>query len=735
MAGVKKNYYNVAKRLKDVFGYDHFKGDQEAVIQSVLAGRDSVVIMPTGAGKSMCYQLPALLLNGTAVIISPLIALMKNQVDALRNHFIEKSIAHVLNSTLSRPEQQQVKADLIAGKTKLLYIAPEFLMREDNIRTLKKVKISFFAVDEAHCISEWGHDFRPEYRKIRQRIERTGQKFPIMALTATATPKVRYDIQKNLEMQDADIFLSSFDRPNIYYEIREKNENIDKDIVRFIKKHDGKSGIIYCRNRKKVEDLAVFLQANDIKARPYHAGMPADVRSKNQDDFLNEDVNVMAATIAFGMGIDKPDVRYVIHYDIPKSLESYYQETGRAGRDDGEAICITFYSYADIEKLEKLAKKKEGLKQEIARQLLAETAAYAESNLCRRKNLLFYFGETYSKKNCGSCDNCIKEKHMEEGREYMYMLLEAVKDTQQQFKEKHIVNILVGNLSADVKQFGHDELSRFGEGYEKSEQFWQSIIRQALFENLLEYDIENTGFLKISEVGERFLKRPYSIPIVTEKSKQDDDEIDPSEMAAAQKGGAVDKVLFSMLKDLLKTIAKHENLPPYVVFSENSLEDMCIQYPTTLEEMTQITGVGTGKAQKYGQPFVELICKYVEDNEIERPQDIVVKSIVNKSGLKVLIVQNIDRKIHLEDIATSKNLTMDELLTIMESIVAAGTKIDIDYYIEGNIDLYHREEILEYLQTAQEDSLENALQELGEDEYTEEEIRLMRIKFLSDKGN
>jgi len=735
MAVGKNSYHNVAKQLKEVFGYNYFKGDQEAVIRSVLDGRNAVVIMPTGGGKSMCYQLPALMTDGTAVIISPLIALMKNQVDAIRNHFIDKSIAHVLNSTLTRSEQQQVKEEVIAGKTKLLYVAPEFLLREDNIRMLKKVKISFFAIDEAHCISEWGHDFRPEYRKIRQRIEKIGQKFPILALTATATPKVRYDILKNLEIEDAEVFLSSFDRPNIYYEIRKKTEKVDKDIVRFVKKHDRKSGIIYCRNRKTVEDLALFLQTNDIRALPYHAGMPVDIRSKNQDDFINEDADVIVATIAFGMGIDKPDVRFVIHYDIPKSLESYYQETGRAGRDDGEAICVAFYSYADILKFEKLIKKKPSLKQEIARQLLAETAAYAESNLCRRKNLLFYFGEAYEKTNCGSCDNCLKEKHMEEGREYMYMLLETVKDTRQQFKERHIVNILVGNLSTDIKQFGHDELSHFGEGYEKSEQFWQSLTRQALFEKLLEYDEENTGFLKISEIGERFLLRPYSIPIVSEKEKDDNDDLDPSDIIATQKGGAVDKNLFAMLKDLLKTIANHEKLPPYVVFQETSLEDMCIQYPITLEEMTQISGVGIGKAQKYGQPFIELISKYVEDNEIDRPQDIVVKSIVNKSGLKVFIIQNIDEKMHLEDLAVSKNLTMDELLSVIESIVASGTKINIDYYIDGNVDKYHQEEILEYLQETQEDSLETALQELGEDEYTEEEIRLMRIKFLSDRGN
>ena len=555
-----------------------------------------------------------------------------------------------------------------------------------------------------------------------------------MALTATATPKVRLDIQKNLNIPHADIFLSSFDRPNIYYEVREKTENIDKDIVKFIKKREGKSGIVYCRNRKTVEDLALFLQTNGIKARPYHAGFDTITRGTNQDDFLMEDVDVIVATIAFGMGIDKPDVRYVIHYDIPKSLEGYYQETGRSGRDDGEAICVVFYSYSDILKLEKLSKKKSISEQEVARQLLAEVVAYAESNLCRRRTLLFYFGEHYPKQNCGSCDNCIKEKFMEEGKDYMYLLLETIKETKQQCKEKHIVNLLIGNLSADIKQFKHDELSRFGEGKDKSEKFWHSIVKQSMFEGLLTHDAENAEILKISAQGERFLKRPYSIQIVSEKSKHDEDD-ELSDIAASQKGGAVDKILYSLLKDLQKSIAKQHKVAPYIVCEEKSLEDMCIQYPITLDEMTQVAGVGAGKAQKFGQPFIELIRKYVEDNEIERPQDIVVKSVVNKSSMRVFIIQNIDRKINLEDIALSKNLTMSELITEIERIVSSGTKINIDYHIESNIDIYHQEEILEYLQEAQEDSVEAALEELGEDEYNMDEIRLMRIKFLSDKGN
>jgi ATP-dependent DNA helicase RecQ len=728
-------YPDIQKKLKQFFGFEHFKGNQESVIRSVLNGQNSFVIMPTGGGKSLCYQLPALLMDGTAIIVSPLIALMKNQVDAIRNHTTDRSIAHVLNSSLTKSEQNQVREDLFEGKTKLLYMAPESLAKIENAQMLALIKISFFAIDEAHCISEWGHDFRPEYRKLRQIIDTIKQNVPIMALTATATPKVRHDIQKNLGMLNADVYLSSFNRPNLYYEVREKTPDINKDIVKFIKRYPGKSGIIYCLRRKQVEELTEFLNVNKIKALPYHAGLDSDVRATNQDKFLMEEIDVIVATIAFGMGIDKPDVRYVIHYDMPKSLEGYYQETGRAGRDDGEAICIAFYSYADIQKMEVLAKAKSLAEQEIVKLLLAETTSYAESGLCRRRHLLFYFGEIYNKENCGACDNCIHLKVMEEGKEYMSMLLETINELKQQFKEKHIINVLQGNMSTDIKKFKHNELKQFGEGHEKSEKFWQSLIRQALFEKLLINNINNYGVLKLTSGGERFLKRPYSIQIVSEKKETEEEDGEASDMVVPQKGGIVDKALYSMLKDLLKTIAKNENLPPYVVFQETSLEDMCVHYPTTMEEMTQIIGVGTGKAQKYGKPFINLIRKYVEDNEIERPQDIIVKSTLNKSGIKVYIIQNIDRKINLEDIAIAKNLTMNELLSEIESIVISGTKINIDYYIDGYIDAYRREEIMEYLCEKQEDSLEEVLEELGEDEYTMEEIRLMRIKFLSDKGN
>jgi len=724
----------IRKGLKRFFGFDKFKDNQEKVIRSVLEGRNSFVIMPTGGGKSLCYQLPALMMEGTAIIVSPLIALMKNQVDAIRNHTGNQIIAHVYNSSLTKPEQQQVRDDLASGETKMLYMAPESLVKDDNLEWISQLKLSFFAIDEAHCISEWGHDFRPEYRRIRQTVEAIKQNVPLMALTATATTKVRSDIQKNLGMLDADVFISSFNRPNIYYEIRKKTKDIDKDIVKFIKKHPGKSGIIYCLHRKRVEDLADFLVLNQIKALPYHAGLDTPIRSANQDKFLMEDTDVIVATIAFGMGIDKPDVRYVIHYDMPKSIEGYYQETGRVGRDDGEAMCIAFYAYEDILKREKLAKKKSLAEYEIVKQLLSEVVSYSESGLCRRKHLLFYFGEAYDKENCGACDNCFHVKSMEEGKEYMSMLLETIKESKQQFKEKHIINILQGNVSVEIQKYQHEDLKSFGIGQEKSELFWITLVRQALFETLIVNSVENYGVLKITPKGDKYLKRPYSIQVISEKEATDDDDGDGGE-TAPQKSGAVDMVLFPMLKDLLKNIAKDENLPPYVIFQETSLEDMCIQYPITMEEMTQIIGVGIGKAQKYGEPFIELIRKYVEENEIDRPQDIVVKSPFNENELKGYIIQNIDRQISLEDIALAKKLTMPELLSKMESIVASGLKLNIDYHVENYIDAYRRDEILDYFHAKQEDSLEDALIELDEEEYTEEEIRLMRIKFLSDRGN
>ncbi|OQA84242.1 MAG: ATP-dependent DNA helicase RecQ [Bacteroidetes bacterium ADurb.Bin234] len=722
-------------QLKRIFGFNHFKGNQEIVIQSILEGKDSFVIMPTGGGKSMCYQLPAMIMEGTAIVISPLIALMKNQVDSLRNFSLEKGIAHVYNSSLTKIEQAEVKQDLFDGKTKLLYVAPESLVKEENISILKKIKISFIAIDEAHCISEWGHDFRPEYRKIKSVVDSIEKKIPIMALTATATPKVRHDIQKNLGMLNAEVYLSSFNRPNIYYEVRNKTKDVDKEIIKFIKNHNGQSGIVYCLSRKQVEDFAELLQVNKIKALPYHAGLDGAVRIENQDKFLMEEADVIVATIAFGMGIDKPNVRYIIHYDMPKSLEGYYQETGRSGRDDGEANCIAFYSYDDLMKLEKLMKNKPFSEQEISRQLLSETISYAESTLCRRRHLLFYFGETYNNDNCGCCDNCLHPKLKMEGKEYIQVLLLTVKELKQQFKEKHVINVIIGNASSDIKKFKHNQLKCFGEGQDKDDKFWSSLIRQMLFEKLLVKDIENYGILKITPVGEKFLKSPYSIKITKTDEEEDDEDQEIGDVIPTQKDGVIDKVLFNLLKDLLKGIAKKENLPPYVIFQEISLEDMCVQYPTNMEEMTQITGVGAGKAQKYGQPFIDLIRRYVEENEIERPQDLVVKSVINKSGLKVYIIQNIDRKISFEDIAKAKNLSKEDLLTEIESIIFSGTKLDINYYIDETIDMYHQEEIMEYLMNSELDSLETAIKDLGEDEYSMEEIRLMRIKFLSDMGN
>lgn len=726
--------YDLHDLLKKIFGFDTFKGNQEPIIQNLLSGKDTFVIMPTGGGKSMCYQLPALVLEGTAIIISPLIALMKNQVDAIRNFGADEGIAHFLNSSLSKVEILQVKKDLTSGHTKLLYVAPESLTKEENVEFLKDIKISFYAIDEAHCISEWGHDFRPEYRRLRPIIETIGQKVPIIALTATATPKVQQDIQKNLNMMDAGIFMSSFNRPNLYYEVRQKNEDVIKEIIRYIKIHPGQSGIIYCLSRKKVEEIADSLQVNGIKALPYHAGLDSVTRVTNQDKFLMEEVDVIVATIAFGMGIDKPDVRYVIHHDIPKSLEGYYQETGRSGRDDGEGNCITFYSYDDIQKLEKFMKGKPVAEQEIANQLLLETVSYAESSVCRRKQLLHYFGEVYTQDNCGSCDNCLHPKTRFEGRDFVELALETVLAVKQLFKAKHIINVITGKNSANIKSFKHNKLEVFGKGGEEDEKFWNAVIRQMLIERLLLKDIENYGILKVSPEGHKFLKKPYSIMLIRDHDYESNEEEDFFQGGGA-KTSTTDKTLFVLLKDLRKEISRKENLPPFVIFQDPSLEDMAIQYPITMDELKQITGVGAGKAQKYGKPFLELISNYVEENEIMRPMDMVVRSVINKSGLKVYIIHNIDRKLSLEDIAVAKNLTISELLTEIESIVASGTKLDLSYYIDEFIDPYHTEEIFNYFHEAESDSVQDALETLGEDEFTEEEIRLIRIKFMSEVGN
>lgn len=724
--------YSLHELLKKIFGFDSFKGNQESIIKNVLDGKDTFVIMPTGGGKSMCYQLPALIKEGTAIIVSPLIALMKNQVDTIRNFGTNEGIAHVMNSSLSKAELNQVRSDLTSEKTKLLYVAPESLTKEENIEFLKTIKISFYAIDEAHCISEWGHDFRPEYRRLRPIIYTIGQKVPVMALTATATPKVQHDIQKNLDILNATVFMSSFDRANLYYEIRPKTKNVIHDIIKYIKGHQGKSGIVYCLSRKKVEELANAFQVNGIKALPYHAGLDSITRKTNQDKFLMEEVDVIVATIAFGMGIDKPDVRFVIHHDIPKSIESYYQETGRAGRDDGEGNCIAFYSYDDIIKLEKFMKGKPVAEQEIAKELLQETVSYAESAVCRHKLLLHYFGEPYSKENCGACDNCLHPKKKVEADNDIKTVLEAVVSMNQLFKSRHIVNVLLGKNTAAVKSYKHNKLEIYGKGADRDEKYWNAVIKQALIRKLLIKDIDNYGLLKISKEGKEFIRKPYSIMLAQDHDYENDEE---EGLAGSHKTSTADKTLYTMLKDLRKDISKKENLPPFVIFQDPSLEDMAIQYPIKEDELQHITGVGAGKAKKYGKPFLELIAQYVEENEIIRPMDMVVKSVVNKSGLKVYIIRNIDRKISLEDLASTKDLSLSELLDEIERIVASGTKIDINYYINEHIDEYHQEEIYEYFSEAESDSLEDALEELGEEEFSEEEIRLMRIKFMSDLGN
>ncbi|MEE4196432.1 MAG: DNA helicase RecQ [Bacteroidales bacterium] len=719
--------------LKKYFGFDSFKGNQEVIIRNVLDGNDSFVLMPTGGGKSLCYQLPSLIMDGTAIVISPLIALMKNQVDAMRGFSTEEGIAHFLNSSLTKTQMQKVKQDVLDGKTRLLYVAPESLTKEENILFLKQAKISFYAVDEAHCISEWGHDFRPEYRRIRPIINKIGRA-PLIALTATATPKVQSDIQKNLEMLDANVFKSSFNRENLYYEVRPK-VNAAKEIIKFIKNNSGKSGIIYCLSRKKVEELAEVLQVNGIKALPYHAGMDAATRSQNQDKFLMEDVDVIVATIAFGMGIDKPDVRFVIHYDIPKSLEGYYQETGRAGRDGGEGQCIAFYSYKDIQKLEKFMQGKPLAEQEIGKQLLLETVAYAESAVCRRKMLLHYFGEEYHQENCENCDNCLHPKEQFEGKEDVVLALKAIQAVKERFKAEHVANVLAGVKNSSIKSYKHHELEIFGEGSDKDTKYWNAVLRQALVAGFIDKDIENYGLLKVSDQGLGYLNDPKPFTITQDHDYESEDD-DVESKAGGGKTGAVDDELFSILKDLRKKVAKELNLPPFVIFQDPSLEDMAIQYPVNLEEMTRIVGVGAGKAQRYGKKFAELIKKYVEEKEIIRPQDMVVKSVVNKSGLKVYIIQSIDRQMPLTDIADAKGLEMPELLDEIESIVQSGTKLNLDYYINEVIDEDKQEDIYEYFrEEAETESIEAALEELGEEEYSEEDVRLMRIKFFSELGN
>ena len=721
---------HLTEELKRHFGFDAFKGNQKAIIENVLAGKDTFVLMPTGGGKSLCYQLPSLLMEGTAIVISPLIALMKNQVDAMRNFSEEDGVAHFINSSLNKSAVDQVKSDILSGKTKLLYVAPESLTKEENVEFLRQVKISFYAIDEAHCISEWGHDFRPEYRRIRPIINEIGKR-PLIALTATATPKVQHDIQKNLGMIDAVVFKSSFNRPNLYYEVRQKGADIDKEIIKYIKANEGKSGIIYCLSRKKVEEFADILKANGIRALPYHAGMDSQMRSANQDAFLMEEVDVIVATIAFGMGIDKPDVRYVIHYDIPKSLEGYYQETGRAGRDGGEGQCIAFYAYKDLLMLEKFMLGKPVAEQEIGKQLLLETAAYAETSVCRRKVLLHYFGEEYTVENCGNCDNCLNPRKQVEAKELLVAVLEVVSALKEKFKSDYVVNILIGNETAEIQSFKHNELEVFGSGQDEDEKTWNAVIRQGLIAGYLEKDIENYGLLKISKKGKDFMNKPVSFKIT------EDNEFDEEEEEVQIKGGAscaVDPVLYSMMKDLRKKLSKRLDVPPFVIFQDPSLEAMATTYPITIEELQNIPGVGAGKAKRYGKEFVELIKRHVEENEIERPEDLRVRTVANKSKLKVSIIQRIDRKVALDEIALTNGLEFGELLDEIEAIVYSGTRINIDYFVNDVMDEDHVEDIYAYFKESETDDLESAIEELGSD-YTEEEIRLIRIKFLSDMAN
>ncbi|WP_316799825.1 DNA helicase RecQ [Pedobacter frigidisoli] len=727
---VKKSLFD---NLQNFFGFDNFKGDQESIITNILEGNNTFVIMPTGGGKSICYQLPALMSEGTAIVISPLIALMKNQVDQLRAFGGNDSIAHFLNSSLNKSEITQVKSDLLSGQTKLLYVAPESLAKQENIEFLNLIKISFVAVDEAHCISEWGHDFRPEYRKIKQVIGGLGNNIPIIALTATATPKVQQDIMKNLGMSEATLFKSSFNRPNLFYEIRPKRD-ITKEIIKYIKSNPGKSGIIYCLSRKKVEEVAEALNLNGISALPYHAGLEPKVRAETQDRFLMEDAEVIVATIAFGMGIDKPDVRFVIHHDVPKSMEGYYQETGRAGRDGGEGVCIAFYSQKDVDKLAKFMKDKPVSEREIGTQILKEVIDYAESGVCRRKQILHYFGENFNETGCNCmCDNCKKPKKQFDAEVQLSVLLKFIDTTGEKFDDAHLLNVFLGLETAQTIAYEHSKVPEFGIGKGEGELLWKSVIRQAVLNNYLYKDIDNYGLLKLTKQGREFIVNPYSLKFILNEPIGDGVEEDEDD--AKQVTGALDTHLLQLLKDLRKKLAKQKSVPPFVVFQDPSLEEMCTHYPITMEELRQISGVGSGKALKFGGPFIELIKKYVDDNDVERPIDLIIKTQANKSQMKVSIIQNIDRQIGLEDIADSKGITYEEILKEVESIVNSGTKLNLNYFIDEVIDDDRQDEVFDYFRAAESDSIDDALNELGETDYTREEIQLMRIKFMSELGN